>query len=89
MYYDIFALSRIYLHILNIRFPYMINKHSLKALSLIKNKSAFARKLNISRQNIYEWAKTGIPPRHVIALEKYINKQVTKEQILPDIYPKK
>lgn len=45
--------------------------------------SELARKLDISRQAIYQWR--GIPPHHVLALERITG--ISRHELRPDYYP--
>lgn len=61
--------------------------YTKKALELAGGKSKFAASRNISKQAITRWSKTGVPARHVIALEKATNGKITRHELRPDIYP--
>lgn len=63
-----------------------------RAVELAGGAAELARKLNalkdrpkISRHAIYQWAR--VPDRRVIDVEHVINKQVTRHELRPDLYP--
>ena len=61
-------------------------KYTIKALALLPSRKKFAEQRGISPQAINNWLTNGVSSRHVVALEKAIKKQVTKEQLRPDLF---
>lgn len=49
------------------------------------SKSALASHLGLNRQALDYWRR--IPAHHVIPIERFINKKVTRYQMRPDLYP--
>jgi DNA-binding transcriptional regulator YdaS (Cro superfamily) len=61
-------------------------KYTVKALALLPSRKKFAIQRGISVQAISNWIMQGVAAAHVTALEKAIKKQVTKEQLRPDLF---
>lgn len=61
-------------------------KHTVKALALLPSRKKFAEQRGITLQAISNWLTNGVAAGHVVALEKAIKKQVTKEQLRPDLF---
>ena len=49
------------------------------------SKAALAKHLGLHRQALGYWRR--IPAHHVIHVEQFLNKKVTRHQMRPDIYP--
>jgi len=60
-----------------------------KAIKLAGGQRALAKKLGINQPNINWWIYQSkrVPCEFVIPIEKIVNKQVTRHQLRPDIYP--
>ncbi len=50
-------------------------------------KSALAKHLGLHRQALDYWRR--VPAHHVIQVEQFIQKKITRHEIRPDIYPDK
>lgn len=59
-----------------------------KAIKCVGTHKICAELCGISRQAVTRWLKTGIPARHVIALEKATGGKVTRYELRPDLYPR-
>ena len=61
------------------------------AISIAGGHAAMAKKLTelgggrITRAAVHQWIV--VPDRRVIAVETVINKQLTRQQLRPDLYP--
>ena len=57
------------------------------AIKLSRNLANFAKKLDVSRQTIYDWLDSGIvPPHHCPTIEALTMGKVRCEWLRPDIY---
>ena len=56
-----------------------------KVLTMAGNQAALARHLGIHRQAFDGWRR--VPATHVIGVEEFLKKKITRSHMRPDIYP--
>jgi DNA-binding transcriptional regulator YdaS (Cro superfamily) len=60
----------------------------LKAIIIAGGQSCIARKCDVKPQTIQVWLKLGrVPAERVLQIEKIVNKEVSRHELRPDIYP--
>ena len=57
-----------------------------RAIQLLGGYAETARRFQISRAAVHQWAARGIPANRVRMMAKLVDHQVTPEQIRPDVF---
>ena len=58
-----------------------------RVFKLAGSKADLARHLGLHRQALDNWER--IPSKHVIGVEEFLQKKITRHEMRPDIYPDK
>jgi len=61
-------------------------KATKKAINLAGGQAEVARKMNISRAAVHQWASRGVPATRVRSLAALVDHKVSPAQIRPDIF---
>lgn len=64
-----------------------MTKAALEIVLTFTTQASLAKLFNISPAAVSQWRITGIPPNRVIDIEVFLEKQVTRYEMRPDIYP--
>jgi len=64
-----------------------MNKAVLETVLTHTTEAEIARFFDISPSAVNQWRTNGIPPHRVIGLETLLNKQMTRYEISPELYP--
>lgn len=62
-----------------------VDRVVLRVLGLVRVKADLARHLGLHRQALASWDR--IPAKHVIGVEEFLDKKITRHEMRPDIYP--
>ena len=57
-----------------------------QAITILGGQAETARKFQITRAAVHQWASRGVPANRVRSLSALVNHQMTPEQIRPDIF---
>ena len=61
-----------------------------RVIQAVGSQAEVARSLNLSHQCVAQWVKAGrVPVRRAVDLEALTGGRVTREELRPDIYPKR
>jgi len=61
-----------------------------RAVACLGGQSALARSLGLTPQAVSKWCTTGrVPAKHVLRIEGFVARKVTRHELRPDLYPGK
>jgi DNA-binding transcriptional regulator YdaS (Cro superfamily) len=58
-----------------------------RASQIVGNQTVLAKLLGVSRGTVSHWKYLGIPAERVLDIERATGRQVTRQELRPDLYP--